>query len=344
MAQPIPEALTHLITLNPVFSIIICIPCQFAIAPSAIVRHLRDQHQTDREKRQQMEAYIEGFPFVYDHTSIELPQENSAPQPIIPVFDGFQCYQCGFKSQSRDMMRKHGNKEHEKRRVTDQELFRVVRLQSWFSEKKARYWVVDEAKGQQQARRAHREQTRDIGEEIPDSEDDDPRPQDAIDDDEIHDGTMDEIDDDEIVREIEQWKAEAQERRLELLEKAPASEIDPWLKYTQWNTVLNQSQHNLVDTFHFTRMPDPAEPQLTRLLQVWKGILNRCLDTLDGIDHRDVLKWWASPQNEAASQRPFELPQNAPKTINKYSGYFEGFICYMMRTAPMDDWEEATGE
>jgi len=54
------------------------------------------------------------------------------------------------------------------------------------------------------------------------------------------------------------------------------------------------------------------------------------------------LKWWASPKNEAASQRPFELPQNA-KSIEKYSGFFEGFICYMMRTAATDGWRDETG-
>jgi len=70
--------------------------------------------------------------------------------------------------------------------------------------------------------------------------------------------------------------------------------------------------------------------------------MERCLDTLADTDHKDVLKWWASPKNEAASQRPFELPQNA-KSIEKYSGFFEGFICYMMRTAATDGWRDETG-
>ncbi|KAM3066212.1 hypothetical protein ACMFMG_012116 [Clarireedia jacksonii] len=131
MAQPIPEALSHMITLNPIFSIIICVPCQFAIAPNAIVRHLRDQHHADRETCKQMEEYIAGFPFVYDHTSIELPQENSAPQPIIPVVDGFQCHECAFKSQNRKIMKVHGNKEHEKKQVADQALFRAPGIGWW---------------------------------------------------------------------------------------------------------------------------------------------------------------------------------------------------------------------
>ena len=120
-------------------------------------------------------------------------------------------------------------------------------------------------------------------------------------------------------------------------------EMDSWLQYTKWNEVLSQSKHNLVKTFHYTRMPDPDEPKLERLLRAWNRILERCLDTLEGTDHKDALKWWASPKNEAASQRPFELPQNA-KSIDKYSGIFAGFICYMIRTAPIGNYSDETGK
>jgi hypothetical protein len=40
----------------------------------------------------------------------------------------------------------HGNKEHGKKRVADEDLFNPVRLQSWFREGKERYWVVNESK------------------------------------------------------------------------------------------------------------------------------------------------------------------------------------------------------
>ena len=123
---------------------------------------------------------------------------------------------------------------------------------------------------------------------------------------------------------------------MTLLKKVPVVEMDSWLQYTKWNEVLSQSKHNLVKTFHFTRVPEPEEPELERLLRAWSRILERCLNTLEATDHKDALKWWASPKNEAASQRPFELPQNA-KSIEKYSGFFESFICYMMRTAPTEN-------
>jgi len=62
---------------------------------------------------------------------------------------------------------------------------------------------------------------------------------------------------------------------------------------------------------------------------------------LAATDHMDILKWWVSPKNEVASQRPFELPQNA-KTVTKYSGIWQHFICYMMRTAPADEHSTET--
>lgn len=36
------------------------------------------------------------------------------------------------------------NKEHNKKRLKDDQLFTSVRLQSWFTEGKERYWIVDE--------------------------------------------------------------------------------------------------------------------------------------------------------------------------------------------------------
>ena len=45
-----------------------------------------------------------------------------------------------------------------------------------------------------------------------------------------------------------------------------------------------------------------------------------------------------SPKNEAASQRPFELHQNA-KSVDKCSTVWAQFLCYVMRTAPRE-WQE----
>jgi Orsellinic acid/F9775 biosynthesis cluster protein D len=331
MAQPIPEVLTDVVALNVEFSVLVCVQCKSAVAPTAISRHLGDKHKTPIELRKQLDEYIREFPFQYNHASVQLPSNGLAPQPIIPVVDGHLCKDCQYMSQNRDVMRQHSNKAHNKKRVADEELFQSRQLQSWFDDRRARYWIVDQRQQDEQERQTRQARTRDVGEETDNSDDDST----AIDD--------NASDQDQIVQDIEKWKAEAQERRLRLLKDVPVVEMDSWLQYTKWNEVLSQSKHNLVKTFHYTRMPDPDEPQLERLLRAWNRILERCLDTLEATDHKDALKWWGSPRNEAASQRPFELPQNA-KTIDKYSGIFACFICYMIRTAPIEDYDDETGE
>lgn len=136
---------------------------------------------------------------------------------------------------------------------------------------------------------------------------------------------------------VEQWQREADAKRLSL--RPVAVELSPWLRDTQWDTVFAASKHGHLATHQFTRMPDPEETQLSRILGVWEQILTRCLDTLAAVDHKDTLKWWASPQNEAASQRPFELPQNS-QTLDKYSRRWQSFLCYVLRTAPEDNWTD----
>ena len=93
MAQPIPQAWSHLVALNVEFNVLICvnIKCRYALQPSAVCRHLRDRHKTPRALQKQVEQYIKAFPFTYDHTSVQLPINGSAPQPIIPIVDGFVC-------------------------------------------------------------------------------------------------------------------------------------------------------------------------------------------------------------------------------------------------------------
>lgn len=49
-------------------------------------------------------------------------------------------------------------------------------------------------------------------------------------------------------------------------------------------------------------------------------------------NYKDILKWWALPKNEVASQRPFEPPEK--KTIIRYSQTFARLLCYVIRTAP----------
>jgi hypothetical protein len=45
---------------------------------------------------------------------------------------------------SKKAMRNHGNRAHNKKKVPNEDIFQPAQLQSWFGEKRERYWVVDE--------------------------------------------------------------------------------------------------------------------------------------------------------------------------------------------------------
>jgi hypothetical protein len=71
-AQPIPQVLEHLITLNVEFQVLVCLgeECQCAVSPRTIVQHLYLQHKTPIELYKLVERYIKSFPGLYDHSSV----------------------------------------------------------------------------------------------------------------------------------------------------------------------------------------------------------------------------------------------------------------------------------
>jgi hypothetical protein len=276
-ARPIPQELSDLVVLNVEYSVLICRSekCQYALKPTAISRHLGDKHNTPIALRKQVDQYVKVFPFTYDYATIPLPQDGSAPQPIIPIVDGFVCRDCPVKSQNRRVMRQHANKDHDKKWVADKDMFKVVQLQSWFGEKRERYWVVDENRQDEQARHI----VCDVGETSSDTETSSNTELQSN-----YEQAGQEPVNDQIIQEIEQWKQAAQERRLQALKDIPSIEMDSWLQYTKWNEVLSQSKHNMIKTYEYTHEPDPDEPALNRVIRAWSRILERCLDTLAATD------------------------------------------------------------
>lgn len=81
------------------------------------------------------------------------------------------------------------------------------------------------------------------------------------------------------------------------------------------------------------------------MLESWERILQRSLTTLAAVGNfKNIFKWWISPKNEIANQKPFELPQNYKTTILRYSQTFARLLCYIIRTAPASvDTETKTG-
>ena len=148
---PLPLALEPWIALNVEFGVLLCIRagCRCALSPRALSRHLHRKHQANIQVRKQVDDYVQLFiqTHDYDSATVPLPLAGLAPQPIVQIVDGFKCQDCEYKTRSRDAVRKHANQQHNKKRAQDEHVFRAVRLQSWFGEKRERYWIVDESQG-----------------------------------------------------------------------------------------------------------------------------------------------------------------------------------------------------
>jgi hypothetical protein len=160
-------------------------------------------------------------------------------------------------------MRQHSNTEHSKKRLKDKELFRAVQLQTWFREKRARYWVVDATRQSDV-----NNESRDVN----------------------NNSSSGSGDASAAIRaEITEWMME-EEGQYQA--STVATEIDPWLQYTGWEEVLAASKHDLVTTAAFTATATATEPELARLIQSWERILQRSLATLAAISkYKDILKW-----------------------------------------------------
>jgi hypothetical protein len=152
----VPKELRGMIQLNVAYSVLICPheQCRKAVQPSAFTRHSHREHQTTFSARQELQKFIDKLGWKYDSRTVQFPPDGSKPQPTIPVDDGIECRLCAaesrpFKTGSQKSMKKsmkvHGNKVHKRIRVADGELYRVVRVQTWFrGGGEARYWRVEE--------------------------------------------------------------------------------------------------------------------------------------------------------------------------------------------------------
>ena len=309
---PLPEALRPWLTLNSAFHVIAChvTGCQQALSPDGISNHLSRKHQVNLKSRQQLTEYLKQWQWPYDFRSVPLPLNGSLPQPVLPVIDGFQCRDCIYTTTNRLVIRQHCNTEHQKQRLSDEELFQAIQLQAWFRGNRARYWVVDATRQSRGVNNGNGNGNEDGDGNGSGSSSDDA-------------GAA-------IKAEITEWIAK-EEGQYQV--STVAAETDPWLRYTGWEEVLAASKHDLATTTAFTATASATEPALTQAIQSWERILQRSLTTLMAVgNYKDILKWWASPKNEVASQQPFERPEL--KTITRYSQTFARLLCYVMRTAP----------
>ncbi|KAH8798673.1 hypothetical protein F5884DRAFT_687296, partial [Xylogone sp. PMI_703] len=142
--RPIPEVWSDLVHLNVRYKVLLCLSdrCNKAVSARGLAEHIRKYHDVKPAIRHQVEQYAKEFKHDYNYATIPIPENGLAPQPIIPIVDGYQCRECSYITQSEQKIRRHANKDHKKKRATIDEICTRVRVQTWFRDGKERYWVV----------------------------------------------------------------------------------------------------------------------------------------------------------------------------------------------------------
>ena len=81
---------------------------------------------------------------------LQLPSDGSPPIGFLPILSGYACrhhYSCRYLTQLHDNLRRHLNKKHALSGSACTPYIHTVKLQGWFSDPRAQYWVVTVAEG-----------------------------------------------------------------------------------------------------------------------------------------------------------------------------------------------------
>jgi hypothetical protein len=121
----VPAALAPFIAINVEYEVVLCTRagCRRAVSPAGVVEHLHRLHRAPLKVRRQVQAFLQSLPWSYDSSSVVLPADRLAPQPVLPVVEGFQCRRCPFCTQSRKSMKVYGNRVHAIQRASDAQLY-----------------------------------------------------------------------------------------------------------------------------------------------------------------------------------------------------------------------------
>lgn len=74
----------------PLHRVLICLPCQYAVQPSAVTRHLKEIHHLNHAQRRPFMEYASKFSLA-DPKDVVPPDESHFPVPFLPVLSGFAC-------------------------------------------------------------------------------------------------------------------------------------------------------------------------------------------------------------------------------------------------------------
>ena len=120
-------------------SVVYCHACKHVCFPSELDQHLYRKHGLSMKQRQPVVDHCQTLPVALAADALAPGRDNSLPVPFLPILEGFACNYCRFYTINRKAVRAHLNQAHLLQRQACTGRYRPVQLQSWYTEKRAKY-------------------------------------------------------------------------------------------------------------------------------------------------------------------------------------------------------------
>ncbi len=116
---------------------VVCQRCKIGITYDKCAAHFRHIHKLDEEQTQALLQFDTALP-----ATTGTPKDGESPVKNLPVYDGFSCIKCKFRSKSRDEVVRHFRVAQHLTGATGQK-YLPVQLQCWnASQPQHGQWVV----------------------------------------------------------------------------------------------------------------------------------------------------------------------------------------------------------
>jgi hypothetical protein len=89
--------------------------------------------------------YCQSLDLVARPEDLQPLPDQSLALPFLPTKDGYSCCQCRFLAGCIDNIRKHVNRVHKLTWAACTSSYQRVKLQSWFPDNRAKFWIIQVA-------------------------------------------------------------------------------------------------------------------------------------------------------------------------------------------------------
>jgi hypothetical protein len=307
------------------YQVLYCHPCKSVYSLRQIDRHLAQTYSIPIKRRQPIIDYCHTLPVAVVLDGVALCPDDSPPVPFLPLLRGFTCCLCPFHTTSWCILRRHLNRAHQLFHPNCHGNFALAQLQSWYTEKRAKYWRIQTATA-----------TATAGAAPP-----------------IVYATAAEI--------LERLEEEECSRLEQLAEdhltadaEVEIEEISPWLNVTEWPKQFADRPVDLIrrcaqleplgvvavavaqgetylGSFYGTDVVSSAddEARIRQIIYLFHLVFERCLATL-AVAPYNIRCWLKSYNPNEFFSRPFSLTQK-PATRKRYQRQWQWFLCFLFR-------------